>query len=132
MDRSRILAGLIGPTLTVLALSLLLNPGLAAAMVADVADDLALIVIAGAITLPVGLAIVLSHNVWKGWPVVVTLFGWLGIVGGVVRLMFPVQIATIAPDLLARYPGGIPVAAAFVLTLGIFLSLMAFRPRRAA
>ena len=132
MDRSRFLAGLIGPTLTVLALSLLINPGLAAAMVTDVADNLALIVVAGAVTLPVGLAIVLGHNAWKGWPIVVTLFGWLAILGGAARVLFPVQIATLAPDLLARCPGCVPVVASVALLLGLFLSVMAFRPRPAA
>lgn len=132
MDRSRYLAALIGPTLAAVGLSLLLNPGLAAAMVAGLANDLALIVIAGAITLPVGLAIVLSHNVWKGWPVVITVFGWLAVLGGAARILFPVQIAAVAPDLLTRCPACIPVAAGVVLVLGGFLSLMAFRPRPAA
>lgn len=132
MDRSRYIAALMGPTLAAVGLSLLLNPGPAAGMIAAAAADPALILIVGAITLPVGLAIVLAHNVWKGWPTVITVFGWLAILGGAVRVLFPAQIAAFAPDLLARCPACIPVAAVVVLALGGFLSLMAFRPRPAA
>ncbi|MEN8108252.1 MAG: hypothetical protein ABFS22_09620 [Pseudomonadota bacterium] len=42
------------------------------------------------LTLALGLAIVISHNVWIfGWPVVVTLFGWIMVIKSTLFLLFP-------------------------------------------
>jgi hypothetical protein len=126
MDRSRFIAGLIGPTLALVALSLFINRGFAAQMGAELAGAHLLIVIAGAATLAAGLAIVMSHNVWRGWPVIVTVFGWLAIVSGIVRILFPRQIAELAPGVVASQ-NGVDFAAGLILVLGLFLSWKAFR-----
>jgi len=126
MDRSRFIAGLIGPTLACVAVSLFINPGLAAQMGAELAGAHLLILIAGAGTLAAGLAIVMSHNVWRGWPVIVTVFGWLAIVSGVVRILFPRQIAELAPGVAGNLTG-VDIAAGVILILGLFLSWKAFR-----
>jgi len=37
-----------------------------------------------------GLATVLSHNIWSGnWRVVVTIFGWISLFKGIVYIAFP-------------------------------------------
>ncbi len=42
------------------------------------------------LTLVVGLVVVLNHNVWvRGWPVVITIYGWGGILKGIWMLVFP-------------------------------------------
>jgi hypothetical protein len=48
----------------------------------------AMLFIGGLITLVAGLAIVLSHNVWSGGtlPVTVTLLGWISLIKGVLLL----------------------------------------------
>jgi hypothetical protein len=48
----------------------------------------AMLFIGGIITLVAGLAIVLSHNVWSGGalPVTVTLLGWISLIKGVLLL----------------------------------------------
>jgi len=48
----------------------------------------AMLFLAGIITLVAGLAIVLSHNVWSGGtlPVTVTLLGWISLIKGVLLL----------------------------------------------
>jgi uncharacterized membrane protein YhaH (DUF805 family) len=39
-----------------------------------------------------GLAIVRAHNVWsRRWPVLVTLVGWVAVVGGLSRMVAPVS-----------------------------------------
>jgi hypothetical protein len=74
-----------------------------------------------------GLAIVRGHNVWTGgWPVVVTIFGWLAILGGLARMLFPVQLAEIAVGVV-QAPGVLPTAAIAQLLLGAFLSFKAYR-----
>jgi len=126
MDRSRFIAGLIGPVLAVTAVSLFINRGLAAQLGAELAGAHLLIMIAGAATLVAGLAIVMSHNVWRGWPIIVTVFGWLATFSGAVRVLFPRQIAELAPGMVANL-NGVDFVAGLLLVLGLFLSWKAFR-----
>ncbi|HEX6866705.1 MAG TPA: hypothetical protein VF122_05700 [Caulobacteraceae bacterium] len=125
MDRSRFIAGLVGPTLAAMAASILVNGGMIADMARQLSQDYALIFISGVITLPIGLAIVSAHNVWRGWPVIITLFGWLAVIGGAVRILFARQLADAVPGVVA---GSAPMAVAAVLLLiGLFLSWKAYR-----
>lgn len=49
------------------------------------------------IMLITGLFIVLQHNVWIGdWPVIITVFGWMFMVGGMMFLVFPKTVALFA------------------------------------
>ena len=57
-------------------------------------DSRALLFIAGLIAFVAGLAIVLTHNVWvAGWPVIITIFGWASLFAGIIRIVFPDQVA---------------------------------------
>lgn len=125
MDRSRFIAGLIGPTLVAVAISILINGGMVADMVSQMSANYSLLFISGVITLPVGLAIVIGHNVWRGWPAVITVFGWLAVIAGVLRIIFAPHLAGFAAGMAAG-PVFIIAAAAFLL-LGLFLSWKAFR-----
>ena len=127
MDRSRFLAGLIGPTAIAVAVGVLINRQILTELAPQLSGDYALILIVGIMTLVAGLAIVLSHNVWRGWPAAVTAFGWLAIAGGLVRILFPRQIAEMAPAFVAQ-SWSVPVVAALVALFGLFLSWKAFRP----
>ena len=127
MDRSRFIAGLVGPTLAAIAISIFVNGGMLAEMAQQLSSNYALIFISGVITLPVGLAIVLAHNVWRGWPAVITAFGWLAIVGGLARILAPRQLAGFAHGLIVQdWP--VMAVAGLILVIGLFLSLKAFRP----
>ena len=49
--------------------------------------------IAGYAAFVPGLAIVYFHNRWtRGWPVLVTVMGWLSLVVGLLRMVFPTQL----------------------------------------
>ncbi len=37
----------------------------------------------------VGFLIISYHNVWSGWPIVVTLIGWIGLIKGLTIILFP-------------------------------------------
>ena len=126
MERSRYIAGLAGPLLGLLGLSLLLNRELAPALAEQLSRDLGLIVVSGGLLLVAGLAIVGSHNVWAGWPVLVTLLGWLAVIGGVLRILIPARLAALAPSLVQN--GGIVTGVSvLVLVLGIYLTAMSYR-----
>jgi hypothetical protein len=122
MQTSKTIAGLIGPTLVAIAAAMLLNLGSVPAMAEQVSREPALIFLSGILLFVAGLAIVRAHNVWTGgWPVLVTVLGWLAIVGGVVRLFFPIQGAGFAASFGQR-TGVMVVAAVVFLTIGAFLS----------
>ena len=115
MERSHFLAKLIGPVFIAGGLGMLFNSTLYRAMFERALHDHMLIYLSGVIALPVGLAIVATHNDWKWhWPLIITVIGWLAIVGGIVRMVAPQVIEQIGLSVLA-YPsffimdGGIAV-----------------------
>lgn len=127
MTTSKLIAGLLGPTLIANAVAVLLNLAAWHGLAAQFTRDPVLIYIVGIAVFVAGLAIVRSHNVWTGgWPVVVTIFGWLVLLGGLVRMLFPVQLAQIAVGVI-QTPGVLPGAAIVQLLLGAFFSFRAYR-----
>ena len=126
MTTSRMLAGLIGPAFIALAASMLLNVHSLPALVEQVSHEPALILISGIITFVVGLAIVRAHHVWSGgWPIVVTILGWLFLLGGLARMLFPFQLAAMAAG-IAPNAGFVITEAIIFLALGGFLSFKGY------
>jgi hypothetical protein len=125
VSTSKYIAGLLGPLLAVIGLSMLLNRSLFPEMVTQLASNYGLVFIAGILTLIAGIAIVRAHNIWEAsWRVVITIFGWLGVIGGVARVLFPHRAAAIAGTFVDT--GTLTVAAMVVLALGAFLTFKAY------
>jgi hypothetical protein len=122
MDTSIFLARLLGPSMLVIGLGLLLNRATYRDMSLEFLDSPALIYLAGLIAFVAGLAIVLTHNVWvAGWPVVITIFGWVSLAAGIFRIVFPASVAKLGRRLIDSQGfliGGIAV----YLLLGAWLS----------
>jgi hypothetical protein len=77
MVTSKTIAALLGPTLVASAVSLLANLATSQALIDELSQSPALIMIAGYAAFVPGLAIVYFHNRWtRGWPVLVTVMGW--------------------------------------------------------
>jgi len=88
MPTSIFLAKLIGPVMLAAAIGLLLNQASYRAMARDFLDSPPLIYVSGVLVMTAGLAIVLYHNVWAlDWRVIITLFGWMGLIGGATRII---------------------------------------------
>ncbi len=103
METSLYLAKLIGPLMLVIAAAMLINQDNMRDMAADFLEHRGLIFLAGILTLLAGLAIVLSHNVWvAGWPVIITILGWLSVIGGVFRVVFPDSVRSIGESMLEK------------------------------
>ena len=121
MTTSKIIAALLGPTLVVSGAMVLLNLDAMPAIVEELSKSPMLIVLAGYAAFVPGLAILYFHNRWTGgWPVLITLLGWLSLIIGFIRIMFFSQLARLmtraAPSLLSAMPG---VAAVFALLGGV-------------
>lgn len=90
METSQLIARFIGPVMLVAAVSALLNTKQVMAIFEDFIKSPALIFIAGVMTLVMGLTLVNFHNHWVAdWTVIITIFGWIGIAGGIMRMAFP-------------------------------------------
>ena len=127
MTSSKMIAGLAGPALVALAAALLINLGSISALIEPVSHDPALVLISGMISFVVGLAIVRLHNHWAGdWTVLVTIVGWLLLVGGLIRVLFPIWLAGVAAS-LGRSTGFIAGEAVILLVIGAFLSYKGYR-----
>lgn len=122
MSNSEFIAGLIGPTLIAIALAILTNRAALNAMIGQIADNFAIVFLAGVMLLVSGLAIVRFHNNWEpGWQLLVTAFGWLAILGGLVRMMIPDQSAALAQRFIDNRVA-VNTAAILTLLFGVYLS----------
>lgn len=126
MTTSKIIAGLIGPTLIVIAAAMLLNFSSFPVLAEQISHDPGLIFLSGILLFVAGLAIVRAHNIWAGgWSVLVTVLGWVAILGGLVRMFFPTQLAAIVTR-VGQSSGWIIAAAVVILVLGAFLSFKGY------
>ena len=126
-SRAHLIAGLIGPLLLAIAASILLNGDGFRTVIVEFGKSPALVFLSGIITLVAGLAIVRAHNVWSGgWQVIITIFGWLALIGGLVRIVFPLQTSALVVS-AANSGLLISVFAVIPLALGAYLTWQGWR-----
>jgi hypothetical protein len=120
MTDSKKLAGLLGPAMIAL--------GATEAMHLDIWEQASgpamppLNYFNGSVIFITGLAIVRAHNKWVlGWPVLVTLAGWFGIVEGLIRMIAPGSANSNAQHPVVMYVlFGVMVVAGIILTARAF------------
>jgi len=117
---SKRIAGLLGPILVALSISEWLNLGIWTTVTEQ---SLAPIVyLNGTLLFVAGLAIVRAHNRWTvGWPVLVTLVGWLAMFAGLIRMFAPVSAQRPVQNTTAVY-----VLLLVLLVIGLFLTVKAY------
>jgi hypothetical protein len=124
---SRTLARLIGPVALAMGAYILFNAAIFRVMVGQFLASYALIFLAGLLTLTAGLAIVLAHNVWtRDWRVIITVLGWLAVIGGVLRIVFPQFVVSIGGAIFAQ-AAALPAIGVGVVILGAVLSYFGYR-----
>jgi hypothetical protein len=118
MNSSRHIAGLTGPAAMAITVSEAMNYHIWAHAIPTVTY------LNGTMLFVAGLAIVRFHNRWTmGWPVMVTLSGWILIAGGLLRMFAP-QTPPLPQSALTY---------AFIAALfagGAFLTFKAYWPSR--
>jgi hypothetical protein len=126
MDTSLFLARLLGPMLVVLAVGLLVRQDSWRTMANDFVANRPLLFLSGFLTLLGGLALVNTHNVWEaGWPVIITIFGWLAVIGGTARMLFPETVVGISARML-KEKTWLTVAGAVEGLLGLWLCYVGY------
>jgi hypothetical protein len=122
MTNAELIAGYAGPIMMAVAAAMLINRRTVVGAIRDMANGPAFIFFAGLLTLLGGLAIVRAHNAWSfEWSVLVTVIGWIAIVGGIVRIVWPDRIASVANRILSS-ENAITAWALVALLLGAFLT----------
>jgi len=126
MQTSIFLAKLMGPILALAGLAMLINRKELEALAQEFLRSRALFFVLGLVDLGVGLAIVLTHNVWVAdWRIIITLLGWFLLVRGAVRVLIPDQIKPFGVKLL-KNTNVVTGSVAVTLVLGLVLSYFGY------
>lgn len=116
LERSRRIAGLVGPALVAITMSEALNLEVVQRQARSNSY------LNGSVLFVAGLSIVRAHNWWtRGWPLTVTLTGWAGMLGGLFRMFAPAAE-------MGRASGARSIVIAVPFAVGVFLTVMAVRP----
>jgi hypothetical protein len=127
MSTSVFIARLVGPVMLVIGLAVFANQRAFRDIAEEFLASRALLFLSGLLIMPVGLAIVLTHNIWAAdGRVMITLFGWLNVIGGAVRLFAPAYVMQTGRVMLKR-PHFVTVAAAIWVVAGSLFCLFGFR-----
>ena len=127
MTPSTFIARILGPVLVIVGIGLLLEGETFRAMAGEFLHSSALIYLSGVMTLAAGLAILNVHHLWtRDWRVFVTIFGWLLLIGGILRILAMSWAQSVGESLIAHRRW--PLAGAVVtLALGAFLTVMGYQ-----
>jgi hypothetical protein len=121
------LAKLLGLYCVILALTMIVRGQSAVAAMKALVANPSLLLFAEVIGLALGLAMVLSHNIWSGGalPVVVTLIGWLIVIRSAVLLALSPEATVKLVDAL-QYEKHFYIYMGATLALGLYLTYAGF------
>src|SRR5262249_32008659 len=131
MDRSFLLAKIIGPPFLAVGLGLLLNQKTYWEMIDEVIRHPTpignmLIYLSGLLSMIAGLAVVITHPSWTAdWRVILTIIGWLMLVGGILRVVLPDMILKLGSTIYGS-PTTLLIVAIISLVLGGFLTFKGY------
>ena len=126
MPSSIIIAQILGPLYVVFGIGLFLNGEAYREMLEDLLKSPPLIYMAGFLALSFGLLILAFHGSWAAdWTAIITLFGWLGTLKGVLIIVRPGAIDALSRSMMGTATR--PRATAVVpFAPGLFLSAKGF------
>lgn len=126
MEITIFLAKVIGWYLVIVSLCVLFRHEQLRAVMGDILAQRALLFFIAIITVILGLLLVISHNVWVlGWPVIVTIFAWVVLIGGILRLVMPEPLLRMGQWWLAN-PVYLRVATVIYVLIGLYLLYRAY------
>ncbi len=128
-ERTTFLSRLIGIYCILVALPMAIHKQATLQMVTALVNDAPVVYLFGLVTVAVGLALILSHNVWSGGAIaiVVTLVGWLTLLKGLLFLFLPPPAAVGIVVWGSAYQQYYYADVAVALILGVFLTYGGFK-----
>jgi len=125
METSILLAKIFGLLYLVVGIGMLIDSKYYKKMMDDVLGSAAVMFFGGAAALAVGLVMVTYHNVWTGWPIIITIIGWIALIKGVLLLLLPSSMMKLSRSLL-KSSSMLAVWGVVALVLGLILGYLGF------
>ena len=127
MPPAVLIARLIGPLFVTIGAGVLINAPFYVGAIGEAAHSPTLVYLSGIASLLAGLAMLNAYRAWTAdWRAIVTILGWLMVIGGIVRIVIP-QIVTALATTIYSGPTALEIAGMIVLVLGGFLSVKGYR-----
>lgn len=127
MDTSYLLARILGIAIIVIYSGVLINKDKYLTFWKTLSEQPVTFFITGFLALVLGLILTQIHNVWTfDWRVLITLLGWLMLISGVLRIVFPQVVLNFANKLMGKGEKTVTVAASIMLLLGVFLTYVGY------
>lgn len=100
---TELIAQVFGVYALIAGFGLLLRPAWAKEILDSIEGNAGLVYFMGAIILMIGTAIVLTHNIWRGWPEIpVTIMGWAAAIEGAIMLIYPPALLGFSSKLVLK------------------------------
>jgi hypothetical protein len=126
MANSLFLARLIGPVMVAVGIGIFVNGQVYRVLADEFLRSRALIYLSGLLTMSVGMALILTHNVWvANWPALITVLGWLAAIGGAFRIVAPQGTERFGRAML-KSKAGLTIAGAIWLGAGAVLCFFGY------
>jgi len=126
MTSSTYLALLFGTYIVAVSIPMIWSQKRLVEMMEDFIDNPPLIFLTGVLVLIGGISVIYFHNIWTAdWRSLITLFGWVAAIEGVLLIIIPAPLIRFAKSILTKSP--------LISVLGFaYLALSAFFISRAA
>jgi len=125
MNLTMFLAKVYGIVFTAVGLGMLINAKYYRKNIDDLIKNPGVMYLGGAIALVVGFLIATYHNLWvKDWRVLITVFGWIALLKGIMLLVFPKSAMNLSVGMLKKE--NFMVWGAVTLILGIIVGYFGF------
>ena len=125
MEFSIFIAKIIAVIYMSIGIGLLLNSNYYQKVIIKLLNDATYIVLGGIIAIIIGFLIIENHNKWvKNWTVIITIFGWIALIKGVLLLALPTSTKIFRP--LFNNGNLTKILAPLILIFGLIFAYFAF------
>ena len=118
------LAQVLGIYLTVSGLGMLLNNDYYSKAIKSLMKNEGLMFVAAAFGLIFWSLVALKHNVWEGWPMLITIIAWIGVLKSGLYLLFPAGMVKWESNMMKK--DSLNFWSLVSLVLGLFLLYYGF------
>ena len=124
MEMSIYLAQVLGIYLTVAGLGMLINKDFYSRAIKSLIKNEGLIMLVASFSLIFWSLVALKHNVWEGWPVIITIIAWIGVLKSGLYFLFPAGMMKWESNMMKKDP--LNFWSIVSLALGLFLLYYGF------
>lgn len=126
MELSYFLAQLMGLSLIIFAAVGILRPRIVRDAISTFESNTLTSLFFGFASIVLGLAIILTHNIWEfSWVGVITLFGWAALLKGITFLLAPDTLLNFG-TVVYKTDGSVRGVLFFTLLIGVYLAYNGF------